>query len=177
MKFKLFLICVLCGILSSTAQQVTLESDTVAAALIQRLQAPDASVSVDAPDALLGRTTIVVEESETNDTEDNEETEESVESEKTHSARSGKAIGYRVQVYADNNSRSAKSEARQRERAISQSMPEYSTYVTYNPPYWRLRIGDFRSQYDAEKAASEIKRQFPRYAREVRIVRDRINVH
>jgi hypothetical protein len=178
MKFKLFLICVLCGILSSTAQQVTLESDTVAAAaLIQRLQSPDAAISVDAPDALIGRTVVAVEETESSETEDTYETEESADAEKTHSARSGKAIGYRVQVYADNNSRSAKSEARQRERAISQSMPEYSTYVTYNPPYWRLRVGDFRSQYDAEKAASEIKRQFPRYAREVRIVRDRINVH
>ena len=53
--------------------------------------------------------------------------------------------------------------------------PQWDTYVTYASPYWRLRIGDFRTQYEAEKAAADIRRQFPRYAKEVRVVRDRVN--
>ena len=92
-------------------------------------------------------------------------------------AKGGKTVGYRVQVYADNNVRSAKSEARNRERAVSSAFPQHATYVSYASPYWRLRVGDFRSQYDAEKAAAEIRKTFPRYAREVRVVRDRINAH
>lgn len=87
-----------------------------------------------------------------------------------------RVVGYRVQVYADNNSRTAKGEARQRERALSSSFPLYATYVTYASPYWRLRVGDFRSQYEAEKAADEIRRAFPGYSKEVRVVRDRVNV-
>lgn len=83
--------------------------------------------------------------------------------------------GYRVQVFSDNNARSAKSEARGRARNISSRFPQYRTYVVYNAPFWRLRVGDFRNQQDAEQAADEIKRAFPSYSREVRVVRDRIS--
>lgn len=69
--------------------------------------------------------------------------------------------------------RTAKSEARIRERAVGRAFP-YNTYVTYSSPYWRLRVGDFRTQEDAQKAAAAIRRTFPRYAREVRVVRDHV---
>lgn len=58
---------------------------------------------------------------------------------------------------------------------VGGTFPQWDTYVTYASPYWRLRIGDFRTQYEAEKAAADIRRQFPRYAKEVRVVRDRVN--
>lgn len=87
-----------------------------------------------------------------------------------------RAGGYRVQVFSDNNARSAKSEARGRARNISSRFPHYRTYVVYNAPFWRLRVGDFRNQQDAMQAADEIKRAFPSYSREVRVVRDRISV-
>jgi hypothetical protein len=60
---------------------------------------------------------------------------------------------------------------------MNQAFPTYATYVAYASPYWRLRVGDFRSQYEAEKAAAEIRKAFPRYAKEVRVVRDRVNSH
>lgn len=85
----------------------------------------------------------------------------------------GKIVGYRVQIYADNNVRTAKSEARMRERAVGRAFP-YNTYVTYSSPYWRLRVGDFRTQEEAQKAAASIRQRFPRYAREVRVVRDHV---
>lgn len=85
----------------------------------------------------------------------------------------GKIVGYRVQIYADNNVRTAKSEARMRERAVGRIFP-YNTYVTYSSPYWRLRVGDFHTQEEAQKAATAIRQAFPRYAREVRVVRDRV---
>lgn len=85
----------------------------------------------------------------------------------------GKIVGYRVQIYADNNVRTAKSEARMRERAVGRAFP-YNTYVTYSSPYWRLRVGDFRTQEEAQKAAASIRQAFPRYAREVRVVRDHV---
>ena len=87
----------------------------------------------------------------------------------------GKVVGYRVQIYTDQNVRTGKSEARNRERIVGRSFPQYSTYVSYSSPYWRLRVGDFRTQQEAQKAAAEIKRAFPRFSRDVRIVRDRIN--
>ena len=85
----------------------------------------------------------------------------------------GKIVGYRVQIYADNNVRTAKSEARMRERVVGRAFP-YNTYVTYSSPYWRLRVGDFRTQEEAQKAATSIRQRFPKYAREVRVVRDHV---
>ena len=96
-----------------------------------------------------------------------------------HSASTGavqRMAGYRVQVFSDNNAGTAKAEARAKARAIGDAMPQYRTYVTFEAPFWRLRVGDFRSRQDAEDAADEVKRLFPKYSREVRVVRDRVNV-
>lgn len=86
-----------------------------------------------------------------------------------------KAGGYRVQVYSDNNARTAKNEARSKERAISGAFPELATYVIYDSPYWRLRVGDCRSKAEAEELAAQLKKAFPAYRAEITVVRDRIN--
>lgn len=89
---------------------------------------------------------------------------------------SGKLGGYRIQVFSDNNARTAKSEARSRARNINAQFPQYPTYVVYSSPYWRLRVGNFRTQEEANRAAHELKEAFPRYSREIRVVRDRITI-
>ena len=85
-----------------------------------------------------------------------------------------KSGGYRIQVFSDNNARTAKSEARVRARNVSSRFPQYPTYVVYSSPYWRLRVGNFRSQEEANAAATELKEAFPSYSKEIRVVRDRI---
>ncbi len=145
--------------------------------IVQRLNAPQSAITVNAPEALLQRAEPTAQTEADATEQDTGETTAEQQEEKTVRAKGGKTVGYRVQVYADNNVRSAKSEARNRERAVSSAFPQHATYVSYASPYWRLRVGDFRSQYDAEKAAAEIRKTFPRYAREVRVVRDRINAH
>lgn len=86
-----------------------------------------------------------------------------------------RSSGYRVQVFLDNNPSTAKGTARSRANSISARFPELRTYVTYNSPYWRLRVGDFRTQAEATAAAEELRRAFPRSAKEIRVVRDNIN--
>lgn len=85
-------------------------------------------------------------------------------------------IGYRVQVFSDNNVRTARNEARLKQRNIKARFPQYESYVTYNSPYWRLRVGDFKTQEEAQAALNAIRRALPAYARELRVVRDRIKV-
>lgn len=110
-----------------------------------------------------------------NDAEGDQSTsEDKEERERPVQMSRGKIVGYRVQVYADNNVRVAKGEARKRERAIAARFP-YNTYVAYASPYWRLRVGDFKTQAEAEKVATDLRRSFPGYAKEIRVVRDRIN--
>lgn len=52
----------------------------------------------------------------------------------------------------------------------------FVTYVVYNSPYWRLRVGNFKTNEEAQTAAEELRMAFPSYAREIRVVRDRIVV-
>lgn len=92
------------------------------------------------------------------------------------SAPMRKVAGYRVQIFSDNNARTAKDEAESKARLVAEKFPRYSTYVVYSSPYWRLKLGDFRTRDEAEVAATEIKRKFPEFAREIRVVRDRVNL-
>lgn len=84
--------------------------------------------------------------------------------------------GYRIQVFSGNNARTSKGEAGARAAKISAQFPEHATYVTYDAPYWRLRVGDFRTYEDARGVLSMMKSAFPAYAREMRLVRDRIKL-
>lgn len=85
-------------------------------------------------------------------------------------------IGYRVQVFSDNNVRTARNEARLKQRNIRARFPQYESYVTYNQPYWRLRVGDFRTQEEAAAFMAQLRKAFPAYAREMRVVRDKIRI-
>lgn len=120
--------------------------------------------TVEQPDALLQRLFPVIEDAP------EEEKEEIVR------PTSGRMAGYRVQVFSDNNIRTAKSEANSKQRLISARFPQYQTYVMYTSPYWRLKVGDFRTQQEANAAAEELRKAFPSYSKEIRVVRDRVNI-
>lgn len=184
MKFKVLfsiLCCAILGAVGASAQTaITAEADTTAlgdapVSIVINLQQPGSPIIIDAPAELLRRAApLEIADTETV-TPDGEEASDT-ETDSATKPKTGKMVGYRVQVYADNNVRAAKAEARLRERAIGSAFPSYGTYVSYASPYWRLRVGDFRSQYEAEKAAAEIRSRFPRYAKEVRVIRDRVNI-
>lgn len=87
-----------------------------------------------------------------------------------------KAVGYRIQVFSDNNQRTAKSQAQLRERNILAQFPDLKVYLMYKSPSWRVRVGDFKSRGEAEQVMQEIKDAFPSYAGEVLVVVDRINL-
>ncbi len=104
------------------------------------------------------------------------EVEEPEQKEEMQRPVNGRMAGFRVQVFSDNNARTAKNEARSKQRRISSRFPQYQTYVMYTSPYWRLKVGDFRTQQEANAAAEELRRAFPSYSKEIRVVRDRVNV-
>jgi hypothetical protein len=85
-------------------------------------------------------------------------------------------VGYRIQAYSDNNHKTAKAAAQQRARDIAMKFPQYRSYISYKAPSWRLRIGDFKTQREAQAALHRIKGVYPKFAREMVIVRDRINI-
>jgi len=83
--------------------------------------------------------------------------------------------GYRVQIFDDNNARTAKHEAQARRNRVGARFPEYNTYISFNSPYWRVKVGDFRTRSEAEAAMGAIRAAFPAYGSQLRVVRDRIN--
>ena len=87
-----------------------------------------------------------------------------------------RGVGFRIQAYTDNNPKTAKAAAQKRARDIAMKFPQYRSYITYKAPSWRLRIGDFKTQREAQAALQRIKSVYPSYAREMVIVRDRINI-
>ena len=98
---------------------------------------------------------------------------------RTHTSQQtieSRSVGYRIQAYSDNNYKTAKSAAQQRARDIAMKFPQYRSYISYKAPAWRLRIGDFKTQREAQAALQRIKSVYPKFAREMVIVRDRINV-
>lgn len=84
--------------------------------------------------------------------------------------------GYRIQVFAGNNQRVSKNEAYNKESEIKSIFPEYSTYVGFTAPFWRLRVGDFQSFQEAQQAISKLRSKFPSYGREMSIVKDKVRI-
>lgn len=103
----------------------------------------------------------------------NEETAEDIGSSVAPSTRSG----YRVQVFDDNNPRTARAEAEKRRSQVISLYPDMSVYVTFDSPYWRVKVGDFRTRAEAEATMADLKHAFPAMAAYMRIVRDKIVIN
>lgn len=97
--------------------------------------------------------------------------------ESTHNASVAPAtrVGYRVQVFDDNNVSTAKHQAQARRQQMQSRFPEFRTYIQFNSPYWRVKVGDFKTRSEAEAAMGTIRAAFPALGPQLRVVRDRIN--
>lgn len=84
--------------------------------------------------------------------------------------------GYRIQVFSDNNQRKSKDEANYKAQLIRNLDPTIETYVSFTSPFWRLRVGDFRTYEEANTKLRELKQAFPSFAKEMRIVRESVRV-
>ncbi len=85
-----------------------------------------------------------------------------------------KARGYRVQVYAGNNSRIARQEANDVAEDIKKEFPELPVYAFFQPPRWLCRVGDYRSIEEADAVMRRLKATGK--FKEVSIVREQINI-
>ena len=81
--------------------------------------------------------------------------------------------GYRIQLFSDNK-RNSREEAELRSDVVAQDMPQIPIYVTYLSPFWRLRVGHYRTLEEANAQMQQLKKKFPKYSVEMRIVKDEI---
>lgn len=83
--------------------------------------------------------------------------------------------GYRVQIYSSNQQQTAKGEALDLEEKL-QSQVNQTVYVQYIPPFWKVRLGDFRTYEEAKEYKKLFVQQFPDLTGDTYIVRDKIKV-
>ena len=88
--------------------------------------------------------------------------------------RVAKIAGFRVQVYAGNNSRQARNEANQMSAQVREAFPELQVYTHFVNPRWLCQVGDFRSIEEADVVMRRLREtgEF----KEVSIVRAQINI-
>ena len=83
--------------------------------------------------------------------------------------------GYRVQIYSSNQQQTAKGEALDLEEKL-QPQVNHTIYVQYIPPFWKVRIGDFRTYEEAKEYKKTFVQLFPDLTGDTYIVRDKIKV-
>ena len=79
------------------------------------------------------------------------------------------APGYRILVINTNN----RTKAVQAKTKIYQEFPELKAYLMYQPPFFKLKVGNFKEREEAETYLPDIQRLFPTG---VYVVRDIIEV-
>ena len=87
-----------------------------------------------------------------------------------------KMRGYKIQAFAGNDQRTSKNEAYRKQALINQAFPELETVITFESPFWRLRVGNFRTREEAEEVLNEMCKVFPSFGKEMYIVQDEVKI-
>ncbi|MGE7773840.1 SPOR domain-containing protein [Chitinophaga caseinilytica] len=65
--------------------------------------------------------------------------------------------GFRVQVLTTNK----RNEANEAKTRVMQRYPDYRTYIDFEAPYFKVRVGDFKSREEATELRKELAEYFP----------------
>lgn len=68
--------------------------------------------------------------------------------------------GYRIQVFFSSGTE-AKNQATKFKNDLRNSYPEHEVYIIYEEPFFKLRIGDFRTKIEAYKLFKKIQDTYP----------------
>src|SRR5574344_191418 len=69
--------------------------------------------------------------------------------------------GYRIQVYAGNNTRSARDRAGEVEKYIKSNYPQLPVYTVFKSPRWLCLVGDYINYEDAYETMRMLKKETP----------------
>ena len=68
--------------------------------------------------------------------------------------------GYRIQIFEESGNKSS-TRAREVMSEFSSKYPDMPTYLTWQAPNFKVRVGDFRTRMEAEGFLKKIKRNYP----------------
>lgn len=81
-----------------------------------------------------------------------------------------KVNGFKIQVFSGNNHRQSKDEAQQKAQLVSSAFPKEEVTVSYNSPFWRVRVGNYITREQANEALAKMKKTFPAFGREMYVI-------
>lgn len=81
--------------------------------------------------------------------------------------------GFRVQIYSSNRQQTAKAEALRLEKSMTGQVGQ-PVYVLYQPPFWKVRLGDFLSIEEASAYKDDLLHRFPNLQSSTYVVRDMV---
>lgn len=81
-----------------------------------------------------------------------------------------KEIGWRIQIFFDSGNNS-KSKAYSKKGVFMSLYPDINVYLMFQAPYYKVRVGDFRTRMDAEGFKQKLLGEFP----DAFVVKDEIN--
>jgi hypothetical protein len=84
--------------------------------------------------------------------------------------------GFRVQVYSSNDSRVAKNEAITLEERLAKEV-DVTIYLISEPPFWKVRLGDFLTRDETLKYMQLINQQFPDLRGDTYVVKDVVTIN
>lgn len=84
--------------------------------------------------------------------------------------------GFRVQVYASNTPQVAKNEALDLYETLS-SQVNMPVYVISEPPFWKVRLGDFLTREEAVEYKNQLNVLFPHLQGSTYVVPDQVTVN
>jgi hypothetical protein len=68
--------------------------------------------------------------------------------------------GYRIQIFEESGNKSS-TRAREVMSEFSYKYPDMPTYLTWQAPNFKVRVGDFRTRMEAEGFLKKIKKNYP----------------
>ncbi len=68
--------------------------------------------------------------------------------------------GFRVHLFMDSGNR-ARLNTQHEQADFEEKHPEVPAYIVYEEPYFKLRVGDFRTRLDARRFLEKIRRDYP----------------
>ena len=83
--------------------------------------------------------------------------------------------GYRVQVFSSNQQQEAKQQALMLEQQLLEKISE-PVYVQYATPFWKVRVGNFRTLQEASSYQQELGQLMPEIQASSYVVRDKIEI-
>lgn len=77
--------------------------------------------------------------------------------------------GFRIKLYSGNNAQTSREEAFNAKALFLEKYPDAEVYLDFQAPYWRVRVGDFKTYGDALKLKNELEI-------ELASIKDQINI-